>query len=479
MDALRFITEIASLHYRFDKNVVIIEKEGRTGNVVTRFYSVDPNLFNERVGTMSAGGGGGGGGGFDDFGAEPFGDVGGDSGGGMGDLKALFTNYGVPFPPGSSITYEPVISQLIVANTPENLEKFEVVLDKINIQPRQIEIEARFVEVLQTDLEEVGFQHFITDDVELAIEDGPGPAASRQRIQIDQDPSGFTKGLRTFTFDAANGSTAPNSTLTAAGAASGTAANTGAGSVPLGGVLSFSSVLTNPELRTVVNLLDQRGNSDLLSAPRVTTINGVNAVIEVVREIIYPTEFDVSENDINVQGQGGAGGGIAGQGNQPFFVPPTVIPGAFETRETGVILNVTPTVSPDNYTINLTMLPEIAELVEWIQYGTTVGLANGQTYAVNMPQPIFASRNVTTSLIVWDGHTVVMGGLIREDLSSVDDKIPLFGDIPVLGQLFRNRGTRSEKRNLLIFVTARLVDPAGEPINVGKRGGDRSITTIE
>ena len=58
-----------------------------------------------------------------------------------------------------------------------------------------------------------------------------------------------------------------------------------------------------------------------------------------------------------------------------------------------------------------------------------------------------------------------MGGLIREDLTSYEDKVPLLGDIPLLGHLFRSKGKKSEKRNLLIFVTARLVNPAGEPVN--------------
>jgi general secretion pathway protein D len=84
-------------------------------------------------------------------------------------------------------------------------------------------------------------------------------------------------------------------------------------------------------------------------------------------------------------------------------------------------------------------------------------------------QPVFASRNVTTSMIVWDGHTVVMGGLIREDLVTFSDKVPLLGDIPILGRLFRSEGKRSEKRNLLIFVTARLVDPAGNPVNANRQ----------
>ena len=189
-------------------------------------------------------------------------------------------------------------------------------------------------------------------------------------------------------------------------------------------------------------------------------ISGVNAVIEVVREIIYPPEFDVSENDVQVnQGFGGQNAAAVP------FIPPTVIPGGFETRQVGVILNVTPTINPDNYTINLVLLPEIAELVEWLQYGTQIGLENGQTFSVNMPQPVFASRNVTTTMVVWDGHTVVMCGLIREDLTTYEDKIPLLGDIPILGRLFRSEGKKTEKRNLLIFVTARLVNPAGEPVN--------------
>jgi general secretion pathway protein D len=78
---------------------------------------------------------------------------------------------------------------------------------------------------------------------------------------------------------------------------------------------------------------------------------------------------------------------------------------------------------------------------------------------------VFSSRNVTTSIVIWDGQTVVMGGLIREDLVKVKDKVPILGDIPFLGRLFRTEGESSRKANLLIFVTARLVDPSGKSIH--------------
>jgi general secretion pathway protein D len=464
LDALKFVTDLSGLYYRVERNVVLIEREG-TGRMITRFYPVDPARWQQVAGALQPRGFGGGtaAGGGDPFGgaaADPFGGGGAAAPAGTPDMKEIFTRFGMRFPADAQIAFEPLISQLVVTLTPDQFPQFEEILAKINVAPRQVEIEARFVEVLQRDLEQLGFEWILNDDAELLVRSGPGPVASRERIQIDRNTSGLTSGLRFFNFDGVSNSTAPVS-------------RGGSSQNFLGDILSARGVLTNPELQLVVQALDQKGNSDLLSAPRVTTINGVNAIIQVVNEIIYPTEFDVTENDIQVQG----GGGTADDPSQPVFVPPTVIPGGFETREVGVILNVTPTVNPDNYTINLVMLPEIAELVDWIQYGTQVPVGD-QIYTVNMPQPVFASRNITTSMIVWDGHTVVMGGLIREDLVTFKDKVPLLGDIPLIGRLFRSEGRKSEKRNLLIFVTARLVDPAGNSQNAETRNQARPNTGL-
>ena len=134
---------------------------------------------------------------------------------------------------------------------------------------------------------------------------------------------------------------------------------------------------------------------------------------------------------------------------------------------------MTPTVGPDGYTINLALNPEVAELVDWIDYGSVF---EGQE--IFIPQPVFSSREVQTTISIWDGQTVVMGGLIREDLVTMKDKIPLLGDIPFLGRLFRSEGERSTKRNLIIFVTARLVRPDGRPLNAAEdRARDSGVTT--
>jgi general secretion pathway protein D len=74
-------------------------------------------------------------------------------------------------------------------------------------------------------------------------------------------------------------------------------------------------------------------------------------------------------------------------------------------------------------------------------------------------------REVSTRVTIWDGATIVMGGLTREEVKKVEDKVPILGDIPLLGRAFRSKGESSQKRNLLIFVTARLVNPGGNPRN--------------
>ena len=437
IDALKIITEVSNLRYRIDGNVVIITPAGvATGVIITRMYPVQPSIIDVIVERGSEQ-------------TEKTGEFVEMTGSSVtmtrGDVKKFFTDAGVPFPAGTSITYNPSISQMIVANTAENLEIFERILAQLNVIPSQVEIEARFVEIGQNDLEELGLEWILTDNYEIARKKGNAPIAGQERIQADANPSGLTQGLRFFGFDGNTGAMAPASAITR-----GT-------STAMGNILSFSSVLTNPELQMVIHALQQKGGSDLLSAPRITTRSGVNAQIQVVQEIIYPKEF---ESEVITIDREVAGGGTI----QERLV--TVTPGSFETRETGVILNVTPTVGPDGYTIDLTLVPEVSELVDWIQYGSVIDRdEDGNPIGYNIPQPVFSSRNVTTSIVVWDGATVVMGGLIREEMVTMEDKIPVLGDIPLLGALFRSKGEMSQKRNLLIFVTARLVDPAGKPIH--------------
>ena len=137
-------------------------------------------------------------------------------------------------------------------------------------------------------------------------------------------------------------------------------------------------------------------------------------------------------------------------------------PSSFATREVGVILDVKPTVA-ENTTIQLLLSPEVVDFEGFINY-TSNASAGGTLVTFSIPQPIFNKRSIDTTVIIWDQETIVLGGLIREDKSKVNDKVPILGDIPFIGRLFQSKVEIATKRNLMIFLTATLVDPSGKPI---------------
>jgi len=249
-------------------------------------------------------------------------------------------------------------------------------------------------------------------------------------------------------------------------------------------IFGIAGVFTNPQFQMVIRALSQQKGVDLMSAPKVTTKSGNSASIKIIRQFPYPTEFDPPE----VPESTGAGGAIGGSTNNnagasiislnSMITPST--PVGFENRDLGVLLEVEPQVGADNYTIDLSLTPEVVEFDGFINYGSPVigpvydpsvilaGDPSGiGTYTITpnvMNQPIFSIRRINTQVSIWDGQTVAMGGLIREDVQKVNDKVPILGDIPLAGRLFRSNVDQKIKKNLIIFVTARLLDASGQPL---------------
>jgi general secretion pathway protein D len=135
---------------------------------------------------------------------------------------------------------------------------------------------------------------------------------------------------------------------------------------------------------------------------------------------------------------------------------------------TGPTLDVLPFVCADGYTIQLAMIPSIIDFLgygnpdipEAAQFESMLQVqAGNQRAPVALPR--FLVRQVSTSAIVWDGQTVVLGGLLYNDVRRRKDKVPVLGDIPILGRFFRSEGNSTSKKNLVIFVTPTIVDPAG------------------
>lgn len=436
-DVLRVIMEVGGLKYRVKNNVVMIMPQNvPDADIIHRMYDVLPTLSERVLGASRDAPSE-----RDSRGNDPFGarleSV--DRGtAGADDWKNFFNELGVSWPAGSAISYMGSIGKLKVANTPENLAELESILNALNVTPRQIEIEARFVEVSQNDLEALGFEWLVNGEWNmLEHKDDAGlPLESRRRINLSTPENGLTTGNRFLTAGIGG-----DATMAVAD-----------------DLLHVASVLTNPELSFILHALNQRENTDLLSAPKVVTKSGYEATMKVVTEYIYPTEFRVEIIESSVS---------SGSTTTDSPIGGLVEPGGFQMREVGVILQVMAEVSTEGQMINLLMTPQVVSDPTWENYGSEFYDPDSETVVrLPMRQPIFKVRSVDTSISIYNGATVVLGGMITEERTEVDDKIPLLGDIPLLGRLFRSRYESSQKRNLLIFVTARLVDPAGRVVKL-------------
>ena len=134
--------------------------------------------------------------------------------------------------------------------------------------------------------------------------------------------------------------------------------------------------------------------------------------------------------------------------------------------EVGPVLDVIPYVLSDGYTINLTLIPSLTEFSGYATPPSIPGISSGLN-VVMIPTilPDFTVRQVITTVNIWDNQTVVLGGLISSTVQNETDKVPLLGDLPLVGRLFQSQSKISTKKNLMIFVTATIVDPAGNRVH--------------
>ena len=133
--------------------------------------------------------------------------------------------------------------------------------------------------------------------------------------------------------------------------------------------------------------------------------------------------------------------------------------------EIGPVLDVIPCVLSDGYTINLTLIPSLTEFNGYDTPPTIPGVNVANVVQVPTILPDFTVRQVVTTVNIWDNQTVVLGGLISAQVQNTKDKVPVIGDLPLVGRLFQSQSKTSVKKNLMIFVTATIVDPAGNRVH--------------
>jgi general secretion pathway protein D len=477
IEAVRYLTELSGLKYKIEPFAVsIIPITENTEELVTKEYRVPPGFIPASAGESTA------------TGPTPGNASSGDANTritGRRNATQYFTEQGVPFPTGAFAQYIASGSKLIVRNTQAAVDLIDTIVEgATGVAPTQVEIESKFVEISQNNLNELGFDWMLGPfSIGGGVYGDGGTRAGAQELSsqyYENYPFG-NLGTNPMTAGNRNGiGTSYNSAITA------NSLNALLGGIPQGtnvaspGVFGLAGVFTNPQFQMVIRALSQQKGVDLMSAPKVTTKSGIKATIKVIREFPYPTEFNppqVPPPSTGSQSQSAtaASGIVVTSG----AVTPST-PSAFEKRDLGVSLEVEPQVGADNYTIDLSLSPEVVEFDGFVNYGSPINgprydpalIAGGNPSGIGsfvitpnvINQPIFSVRKVTTSVSIWDGQTVALGGLIREDVQKVNDKVPVLGDIPLAGRLFRSNVDQKIKKNLIVFVTARLMNAEGQPL---------------
>jgi type IV pilus assembly protein PilQ len=294
---------------------------------------------------------------------------------------------------------------LVLSDTPSSLSKLIPLIKSLDTETPQVMIEAKFIETQKNPTKTLGI-------------DWSGTLLGHQLTASGFVPAPGASGTQPTSF-----STDPTGT-----GASGNGNLTGFSMIKNlnGGAWSAPYALLNPGNASIVfNYLNQDTDSELLANPRVVATDNVKTRIAIAEQYPIPS-FSFSEQTASLQ--------ISG----------------FDYKDIGIILTVTPRVNRNDY-VTLDVQPEASSSSQ----NATLSSGGGNSVEI----PIIQTRTAQTTVLIKSGNTLAIGGLMRVDVSDNYNKVPLMGDAPLLGPLFRNKSLSKTKRDLLIFLTPTIVHP--------------------
>lgn len=307
----------------------------------------------------------------------------------------------------SRVLTDPRTSQLIVVATDPEQQAVETLVSQLDKPTRQVLIETRLVEIDSNPKTKKGVDWSGTLQAQK-VTFGNGNSVgdfSTTFPSISTDPAGRTTS---------SGYSTSGSTTTTVGNG-GFSWNSKSGATPDIGFLNADG------LSAVLSFLNSSADAQVMSTPRIVTLDNEPAQISVVRG--YPV-FSVQAGTQNTAG-----------GSQVSYT------------NVGTILNVTPRISANDY-IWLKVMPEVSSFFGNFSQSTAGGV---------LTAPIFDFRTFQTQVMIPNSNTLVMGGLVQDSPRAGYTKVPLLGDIPGLGFFFRSEDKEVNKGNLIIFITPTIV----------------------
>ncbi|MBQ9787640.1 MAG: hypothetical protein IJW33_05680 [Lentisphaeria bacterium] len=367
-------------------------------------------------------------------------------------LQKFFSLYGLEFPKGSSISF--YRGSISMNNTKKNHQMMEELLERINIQSDMIEVEVKSIELAENDMEELGFNWALG---------GFGENGSSKSWM-------FGKGENT-----SGGGTLNMLNGLLSGVDSRLISNLNLFPDLFGSFKPFGSDV-NFNLTLTINALDRSDRTEQISAPRVLVANGATAVVKMTKAYFFPEEWEELEVETEE---------IGDQGDLQLNITYPSPTFAETESNIGTEFTVTPTILEGGKTIRLKLNPKVTAYTGKDEYEVVLVVEelNGDNWTSEemrfvVWRPVIATREIAVTVDVYNGETMVIGGLSDSQSQKRLDKIPILADIPFIGRLFQNQSEVSVRRNMLIFVTARLIDNSGIPRRVDSRVGRGGIPML-
>jgi len=373
---------------------------------------------------------------------------------------------------GGRIVVNTRSNALVITERPSRLSKIRPIIEQLDKATDQVMIESKFVEVTDRNVKDIGVNWASLSGVQLSAGpfgrqyDSTGGSSvnndlTNENIAIDgrirenvSESENITGQTNASDTSLTSSLTTDNSgaTLVTDNTLSNSVGNSIEDTLTLTDTITNTDDITNTvtqlsnlvglgsttradtavfsasQFNVILSALQQQNDTKLVSNPTVVTLNNTEAQINVGQEFPIPNyTYNAERGTFEVSG--------------------------FEYRPVGIILRVTPQVNAQGF-IKLTVEPEVSS-----QNGfTSFGGAGGAEI------PIIATRKAVTQVSLRDGFTMGIGGLVETNTLDGATKVPVLGNIPGLGRLFRSESLNEEKRNLLIFITAKTVSADGAPV---------------
>jgi type IV pilus assembly protein PilQ len=309
---------------------------------------------------------------------------------------------------GGRIQVDNRSNALVITERPSRMNDIQAIIERLDRPTDQVMIESKFVEITRRDQANLGINWSSLSGYEISA--GPFERTYERDAgrEIDRGTT-YVEGTR---FDPTTGEF-----VTAF-------EDSQENSISYPETISRmdTAVFNADAFNVILSALESNNEVELVSNPTVVTVNNTPAQINIGEEFPIPNyTYNDERGSFEVQG--------------------------FEYKPIGIILNVTPQVNSAGF-ITLNIAPEISSR------GDTVNF-NGANI------PIVTTRKTESTVTIKSGFTLAIGGLVQQSTGDTETKVPLLGDIPLLGRLFRSSEKSSDVRNLIIFITAKVLNPDG------------------